>query len=837
MKRYLTILLLLNVVAMTASAREVFPINEGWRFFFKSEKTSDNARHVTLPHSWNTDPLAQGYWLETTGSYQNGMYIPVEWASKRLFVKFYGVQSVADLFVNGYHVGTHRGGATAFTFEITDKIRFGSDNSMLVVVSNSSRDDVLPTSTDMNLYGGIYREAELILTERTAISPLYLGSDGVLVHPQTVGPEKVEGEIEVHITSKGDNSCTLNVDITSPRGERVFSKRQKARLDGKPVSVAFSVDNPTLWSLRDPALYTVTASIGEDSITDRVAVRTGFRSIGASTAEGLTINGERTPVRGVTLYHDNALSGGTLTPEDYDADLRIIRTMGANALRSAVMPHAQYLYDRCDEQGMLVWIDAPLHRSSFLGDVSYFATPAFEQNGLDQLQEIVAQNINHPSVVMWGIFSRLWMRGDDVTPYIRRLNETARTMDPSRPTVACSDQNGDINFITDLIVWQQDVGWRRGSTDDVIVWRDQLQKNWSHLRSGVCYGGSGFLGHKSYTAQSEPRSNWMPEEKQTRFHEEYAKNLQNDSLFWGAWIDNMFDYGSSRRPYGINGAGLVTLNRREKKDAYYLYKAMWNGAEPTLHIVDKRRRLRDYEKQAFRVYSSAGTPTLIVGRDTLAMSEYAPFQYRSDSVAIHGMIEVKAAAGDLRDSVTILVGNVLKPKQPQVLRRTAGPHTTHSGRKASFRRRPGNKARRSAPGLLCVWGAGRGLRGPPRHTSGRVRASALRPANTTPPADPDCNRRGTPTPGSRKARTARRRNRNRATSGRRPPARPNAGAASVWNSRDARRTRAAGDGWRCGHARSAPSRRPRPVSAHGCVRNASRSARRGPRRSRRAGGA
>ena len=293
------------------------------------------------------------------------------------------------------------------------------------------------------------------------------------------------------------------------------------------------------------------------------------------------------------------------------------------------------------------------------------------------MQEIVAQNINHPSVVMWGIFSRLWMRGEDVTPYIRRLNETARTMDPSRPTVACSDQNGDINFITDLIVWQQDVGWRRGSTDDVIVWRDQLQKNWSHLRSGVCYGGSGFLGHKSYTAQSEPRSNWMPEEKQTRFHEEYAKNLQNDSLFWGAWIDNMFDYGSSRRPYGINGAGLVTLNRREKKDAYYLYKAMWNGAEPTLHIVDKRRRLRDYEKQAFRVYSSAGTPTLIVGRDTLAMSEYAPFQYRSDSVAIHGMIEVKAAAGDLRDSVTILVGNVLKPKRTQVLRRTAGPQTTN----------------------------------------------------------------------------------------------------------------------------------------------------------------
>lgn len=169
----------------------------------------------------------------------------------------------------------------------------------------------------------------------------------------------------------------------------------------------------------------------------------------------------------------------------------------------------------------------------------------------------------------------------------------------------------------------------------------------------------------------------MPEEKQTRFHEEYAKNLQNDSLFWGVWIDNMFDYGSSRRAYGVNGAGLVTLNRRECKDAYYLYKAMWNKEEPTLHIVDKRRRLRDYDMQAFRVYSSAGVPTLVVGTDTLAMSEYAPCQYRSDSVSLRGKTEVKAAAGELRDSVTILVGNVLKPKRTPVLRRTTGPQTTN----------------------------------------------------------------------------------------------------------------------------------------------------------------
>ena len=676
MKRYIATLLLLAACA-SVQAREVFPLNEGWRFFFKSENSSDNARHVTLPHTWNTDTGACGYFLETTANYQNDMYVPAEWASKRLFVKFYGVQNVADLFVNGYHVGAHRGGSTAFTFEITDKIRFGEDNALLVVVSNNSRDDVLPASTDMNLYGGIYREAELILTGKTAVSPLHLGSEGVLVRQNSVTSALVEGEAEIYLTSAGESTCMLTLDITAPDGRKVFTKRQKTRLDGRPVVIPFSIADPQLWSPSSPALYRVTASIGEETVTDSVTVRTGFRNIQVTTAGGLTINGERIPVHGVTLYHDNAISGGAVLAQDYDADLQQIRDLGANALRSAVMPHAQYLYDRCDEQGLLVWVDSPLHRSSFLGDVAYFATPQFEQNGIQQLQEIIAQNYNHPSVVMWGIFSRLWMRGDDVTPYLRRLNDTAHAMDRSRPTVACSDQNGGLNFITDLIVWRQDVGWRKGSTDDVAVWRNQLQKNWSNLRSGVCYGGSGFIGHKSYTAQAAPRSNWMPEERQTRFHEEYVKNLQNDSLFWGTWINNMFDYGSARRPYGINGEGLVTIDRRERKDAYYLYRALWNERKPTLHIVDKRRSLRDRNRQAFSVYSSVGAPTLFVGADTVAMTQYAACQYRSDSVEIQGIVQVKAVAGEQCDSVTLRVDNVLKPKRQPVPRRTAGPQQTN----------------------------------------------------------------------------------------------------------------------------------------------------------------
>ena len=671
--------LLLAAVTAAAGAREVYPLDEGWRFYFKEENTSDNARHVTLPHSWNTDPQRQGSWLETTGNYRNDIFIPAGWSSRRLFLKFYGVQSVADLFVNGRHVGTHRGGAAAFTFEITDYVQFGMDNALLVVVSNSARNDVLPTSTEMNLYGGIYRDVELIVTGPTAVSPLYLGSDGVLVHPREIDSLHASGEVEVHLTSNRESSCTLTLDITAPDGSTVFTRRQRARLDGKPVVVPFAIDAPELWSRETPALYTVTAAIGEDSIVDCVRVRTGFRSLAATPGGGLQINGTRVPVHGVTLYHDNLSSGGTLTNADYEADLATVRDLGANALRSAVMPHAQYLYDRCDEQGILVWVDTPLQSAPFLGDIAYYATPDFEENGLMQLREIIAQNINHPSVVMWGLFSCLRPRGDDVVPYLGKLNETAHAMDASRPTTACSDQNGGINFVSDLIVWRQNVGWEKGSTSDVAVWRDQLRKNWSHLRSGVSYGGSGFIGHKSYTESSEPRlnANWMPERKQTRFHEEYARNLQGDSLFWGVWINNLFDYGSSRRPYGINGEGLVTLDRRQRKDAYYLYRALWNHESPTLYISDRHLRLRDVPRQAFRVYSSAGMPVLTVGADTVAMTEYAACQYQSDSVELRGRVEVKAVAGALRDSITLLVGNVLKPKRFQAPLRKAGLQPTN----------------------------------------------------------------------------------------------------------------------------------------------------------------
>ena len=676
MKRCIATLPLL-LAALSASGRTVYPLNEGWRFFFRHENSSDNARIVSLPHTWDTDITGSGVFLRTTGTYLNEIFIPAEWKGKRLFLKFYGAQSVADLFVNGRHAGEHRGGATAFVFEITDKVRCGAANDLRVDVSNTWQNDVLPTSSDHNLYGGLYREAELILTDRTAVTPDYYGADGLVIRPKSVTDDRVEAEAEIRLlAAPGAGSCNLSLEITAPDGYRALLRSQKAKLDGKPVTIPFALDDPVLWEPESPALYTLTVRVEEGDARDSVSIRTGFRDIRVTADGGLRINGRRFAVKGVSLYHDNLVSGGAPTRADYDADLAFVRELGANAVRSAGMPHGQYFYDRCDSEGLLAWIELPFLRAPFLGDVDYYATPRFEQNGRRQLCELIAQHINHPSVAMWGIFSCLWTRGDDPDAYVRSLDGEARRMDPSRPTVACSNRNGEINFITDLIVWQQNVGWDKGSPEDVKVWSALMRKNWSRLRSGVAYGNEGMTGHRSTEAHPAPDINWLPESRQTRFHESYAKHLDGDSLFWGVWINNLFDFGSARRPYGINASGLVTLDRRERKDAFYLYKALWNRREPTLRIADRRRRMQAGEPQQFRIYAQQ-MPVLTVAGDTVRVREWAPCQYLSDTVTISGPCTVVATAGGLADSAEIRAGSVLRVRPQQVPLRRGGPQQTN----------------------------------------------------------------------------------------------------------------------------------------------------------------
>lgn len=677
MGRYILIILFtLNL--FSSVARDTYPFNEGWRFFFKHENSSDNARIISLPHTWNTDAInTTTPYLRTVANYLNNIYIPEDWSERRLFVKFYGVQNVANVFINGLYLGEHRGGATAFTFEITDRVKFGANNSFLVEVSNVYEDDVLPTSTEMNIFGGIHRNVELIVTDKVAISPLYHGSDGILIAQNNISDKNIKATAQVHLTSTSGEDGILRLDIESPTGRNVFSKTIKVKLNGNPVTMPFAIDNPLLWSIDNPFLYKVTASIESEEYSDSHTVTTGFRSISVSPADGFRLNDERIKVKGVTLYHDNIVRGGALTDIDYDNDLEIIKDLGANAIHSAVMPHAQYLYDRCDQSGVLVWVDIPFFRAPFFSDISYYPTSRFEANGLTQIREIIAQNINHPSVVMWGIFSLQLAKGDNVIPYIKTLNAEAKKMDSSRPTVALSNQDGELNLVTDLIVWQQSLGWDKGSTNDIHLWCKMLKKSWSHLTSAVSYGAPGFINHRSFDINPTTKTNWVPENRQTQFHEEYTKNINTDSLFWGVWINNIFDYSSIRHPYGVNGSGLVSLNRREFKDAYYLYKAIWNSEQQTLHLPNKRSWIHHKKVEHIKVYSSA-PPTLTIDRDTIEMYEYAPHQYISDTISKPNNYMVRVYSGKLRDSVKIRYYNSSKLKLSLVPQKKVDPPVTDS---------------------------------------------------------------------------------------------------------------------------------------------------------------
>lgn len=648
--------------------RHSYVLNDDWKFFYEDEVSHDNAAIVVLPHTWNiNDAIGEGTMRQTTANYLRDLYIPAEYASKRLFLRFGGVQSVADVFVNGRHVAEHRGGYTSFTVEITDKVNYGAMNSLRVMVSNSRRNDVMPISSDLTPYGGIYRDVELVVTNRDMISLTHLSTEGVFVEQQRISGECASGVVRVFLSSSNVDHQIVDLRIVGPDGYEAFSRSVRvSKSDARnSLAIPYDIPNPMLWSPESPMLYDVEVALRNNGETlDEVCIKTGFRSITIADDNRLLINGEVVDVRGVNLAHDRFGMGIAISQENYDEDLAIICDLGANALRSLSGPHADYLYDRCDNMGMLVWVDIPFTRSTAIfGDICYLPTSAYRESGFEQLREIVAQNFNHPSIVMWGLFSCVSQRGDSVIEYVRELNTLAHELDTSRPTVGCSNADGDINFITDLIVLRQNIGWERGSFEDVSVWCDQLSSNkmWKSMRYGVCYGEEGVMTHSVEQIRRHERgSRHLPERRQTLMHERYTALISKSGIFWGVWLDNMFDYASPQRAYGINQSGLVSFDRRGRKDAYYLYRAMWNRRSPTLYIAERRWSSRCDTIQHITLYSSSENPLLRVGDRPVALRRVAPMLYRADSVVVRGVVDIVAtdSVAGCRDSISLLVGSV-----------------------------------------------------------------------------------------------------------------------------------------------------------------------------------
>ncbi|MFI3289652.1 MAG: glycoside hydrolase family 2 TIM barrel-domain containing protein [Rikenellaceae bacterium] len=674
-------LLSLFLTLTTLNAREIYPLNSGWRVFSAKEGSADAAYNISLPYCW-TQSLSTAKNL-TTATYLRNLYVPDSWRMQRIFVKFYGVQSVADLFVNGKYVGEHRGGGTAFAFEISKYLKYNDDNSLSLIVNSAPQSDLLPTSIEHDIQGGVYRDVELIVTPQIAISPIFYGSDGLFVTAQSVDSKAVSGEVEVRFVSDAVEERRVELSIENESGEVQFNRTiNKSKIDGNtPLVIPFSIKGAKLWSPAEPNLYQVTVSIysmekGDKQIeeqTDRVSVTTGFRAVTLAEEQGadgvVRINGEPIFMRGVTLYHDHPVGGGVLSKRSYSEDLEVVKELGANAIRSAIHPHDSYLYSLCDREGIVAWVDTPFVRSPYFSDIAYFPTQRFEENGLEQLREVIYQNYNHPSVVMWGVFSMLNSRGDNFIRYLSELNTTAKSIDKSRLTVALSNQNGDMNNIPDLIVWRQDIGWDKGRFNDIDVWRDKLHSEWSSFRSGVMYGEGGVVDHQINRddialCRTEERVAWFPEGRQSAMHEEYAAALNDDPKFWGIWMPALFDFKSSRSPLGEKADGLVSFNRIDRKDAFYLYRALWNKEQPTLHIADRRARHSGTNNQTLRVYASDSVaPVVYIGDTVKSMKMIAPSQFVLEDIKVDNSLNVVVRHGDMVDSVELIYDSPLRARE------------------------------------------------------------------------------------------------------------------------------------------------------------------------------
>lgn len=655
------------MLGLQLGAREVIDIDNGWRFFYQYEGSSDHAQTVNLPHTWSTDALngKQDY-FRGVGNYMKELQIPKSWEGKRIYIRFGGAGTVTDLIVNGRHVGEHRGGYGAFVFDLTPYLRYGVSNSIWAQVSNAPQFDVLPTAGDLNIYGGLYRSVELIVTEQAHIAVEHYASSGVYVQQKSVLPDRAEIETVVRVEGASGQALKVDMSIVTPEGDTVVLQQSECKIpETRHTSVVIPVtmQNPVLWDgVDNPYMYTVRVRLSDASaVYDEVTVPLGLRFFTVDPKSGFMLNGRPYRLKGVNYYEDRDGVGLALQPFHVREDLDLITEMGANAIRAAGYPHNPEFYAECDRRGIIVWSEIPLIGPAFMSDRGYVDSEAFRKNGEMQLYEMIFQQYNHLSVVMWGLFADQNTVSDDPTEFIRSLNAKAMQEDPSRLTVGLSNSDGSINFITDLVVWDHVFGWREGLPSDLRVWINQLQKQWGSLCSGISYGaGASIYQQEDSLYRPDYMGRWHPERWQTYLHEQYFPMVNESPFFWGWFVSNMFDYGAATRTWGegtgLDDRGLVTFDRKYKKDAFYFYKANWNNSEPMVYIAERRWNERAKPKQNIRVYSNANEVELWANGVSLGKKQGANGIFVWENVELRqGMNTLEARADMCWDQALITI--------------------------------------------------------------------------------------------------------------------------------------------------------------------------------------
>lgn len=683
-----------------ADSREVRELTDGWQFRFDNDWDERHAlaapasewQSVSLPHSWNR--LGE-YRLERTAATDDrqgkGWYkLPIDGRTldpdKRHFIEFDAVGNVADIWLNGRHLGRHAGAFSRFRFELSRALDFDGKNMLAVRADNSkpepgsSTEHVIPLLGDFFIHGGIYRPARLISVGQSHISLSDFGGPGVYVDSSLTA----DGRAAVAVRAKLTNARAgqqLDVRLVDAGGAVVASGQQPVSTAAGVTRLTLELDSPRLWNGRsDPYLYRlVTALVEHREILDRVEQPIGIRTIRFDPDIGFFLNGRHVPLHGVSRHQDHLGKGWALRREDHERDMALIAEMGANTVRFAHYQHAPLWFDLADRAGMAVWAELPFVNKVSFGNTE--ASPELIANARQQMIELIRQNYNHPSVITWGIgnevdidlaFKRLGPRAD-ARPLLRELNSLSHAEDASRPTVIADccqatpgDKAGYLPTLTgeaDLMGYNRYFGWYYGKVGDLGPHLDALHAKYPKVPLSVSeYGAGGALtqhvedpaAHK-INAGGRPH----PEEYQSWLHEQTWPQLRERRYLWANWIWTMFDFSTRIRKEGdatdINDKGLVTFDRKVRKDAYFYYKAQWSD-QPVVHITSRRLAQRTDPVTNIKLYSNADRVALALNGKALGEIACVDRICRLDNVRLApGMNVIEAAAefsgATLRDRV------------------------------------------------------------------------------------------------------------------------------------------------------------------------------------------
>ena len=465
-------------------------INEQWKFDKGNPENAADLRfddsswgQVNIPHTWNnmdaTDDVP-GYhrgvcWYRKTFNMEAGQ-------AQKTLIYFEGANQITDVYLNGTWVGNHKGGYTRFHFDITPHLKFGQPNVLAVKVDNSYNENIPPLSADFTFFGGIYRDVFLMQLNNVHFSMDDHSTQGVFITTPQVSKEMAEVEVKTLLSNASSEKRNVNLITTlmDKAGNKVSERSQKIRLDkdekNTSVLTHFTVKEPKLWSPDEPYLYKVFTQIKDaktGTLLDESLQPLGLRWFKFDPDKGFFLNGEYMKLIGTNRHQDYLGKGNALTDEMHLRDVHLLKEMGGNFLRIAHYPQDPTILEACDKLGILASVEIPIVNA-------ITESQEFTDNSLFMAEEMVKQNFNHPSLIIWAYMNEVLLRlpfdpntekeryreyADNVQKLASKIEEHIRILDPHRYTMIAnhgaieSYKNAGITDIPMILGWNLYQGW------------------------------------------------------------------------------------------------------------------------------------------------------------------------------------------------------------------------------------------------------------------------------------------------------------------------------------------------------------------------------------------